>query len=96
MAETIQPAEMRQAVLTDHAREQMAEREITVEQIQRVLTRPEEVLPVRPGRVVAQSVVEVSDGRRYLLRVFVDADRKPPEIVTVYRTSKIEKYRSRP
>jgi hypothetical protein len=27
-----------------------------------------------------------------LLRVFVDVDRDPPEVVTVYRTSKIEKY----
>ena len=28
----------------------------------------------------------------YLLRVFVDTDREPPEVVTVYRTSKITKY----
>jgi hypothetical protein len=32
----------------------------------------------------------------YLLRVFVDVDRTPAEVVTVYRTSKIEKYRSQP
>ena len=25
-------------------------------------------------------------------RVFVDVDRDPPEVVTVYRTSKLEKY----
>ena len=28
----------------------------------------------------------------YILRVFVDIDRKPPYVVIVYRTSKIEKY----
>jgi len=28
----------------------------------------------------------------YLLRVFVDIDREPPEVVTVYRTSKVRKY----
>ena len=28
----------------------------------------------------------------YLLRVVVDVDRDPPEVVTVYRTSKVEKY----
>jgi len=28
----------------------------------------------------------------YLLRVFVDVDRVPPEVVTVYRTSKLPKY----
>jgi hypothetical protein len=31
----------------------------------------------------------------YLMRVFVDVDRKPAEVVTAYRTSKIEKYRRR-
>jgi hypothetical protein len=28
----------------------------------------------------------------YLIRVIVDVDRKPAEVVTVYRTSKISKY----
>lgn len=28
----------------------------------------------------------------YLLRVFVDIDRQPAEVVTAYRTSKVEKY----
>jgi len=28
----------------------------------------------------------------YLLHVFVDIDREPPEVVTVYRTSKVRKY----
>jgi len=29
----------------------------------------------------------------YLVRVFVDVDRKPANVVTVYRTSNIAKYR---
>jgi hypothetical protein len=28
----------------------------------------------------------------YLVRVFVDVDRTPAEVVTVYRTSKMAKY----
>jgi len=31
-------------------------------------------------------------GQEYLMRVFVDIDRDPAEVVTVYRTSKIGKY----
>ncbi len=31
-------------------------------------------------------------GKLYLVRAFVDIDREPPEVVTVYRTSKISKY----
>ncbi|MBF0355748.1 MAG: hypothetical protein HQL43_10985 [Alphaproteobacteria bacterium] len=34
--------------------------------------------------------------RQYLLRVFVDMDRSPPRVVTVYRTSKIAKYTAAP
>ena len=30
--------------------------------------------------------------KQYLVRVFVDLDRHPAEVVTAYRTSKIEKY----
>ena len=30
--------------------------------------------------------------KEYLVRVFVDIDRDPAEVVTVYRTSKIDKY----
>jgi hypothetical protein len=56
-----------------------------------VLESPEEVLAVRKGRVVAQSIVA-----RHLIRIFVDVDRQPPEVVTVYRTSKIGKYRRLP
>jgi hypothetical protein len=56
-----------------------------------VLSAPERVIPVRDGRIVAQGWVG-----DYLLRAFVDIDRDPPEVVTVYRTSKIDKYRSRP
>ena len=77
------------ATVTAHAATQIARRQIASDDVRRVLAAPDEVLPVRPGRVVAQSLVN-----RYLLRVFVDVDRTPAQVVTVYRTSKIAKYRS--
>jgi len=42
------------------------------------------------GRDVLQSRIEV-DKRTYLVRVFVDVDRRPAEVIAAYRTSKIEK-----
>ena len=43
--------------------------------------------------MVYQSRVEFEEpGKTYLLRVFVDIDRQPAEVVTAYRTSKVEKY----
>ncbi|GBC84531.1 hypothetical protein HRbin11_00962 [bacterium HR11] len=59
--------------------------------VRRVLTVPEQVIELRPGRAVFQSRVR-SGGRVYLVRVVVDVDRRPAEVVTVYRTSKVAKY----
>jgi len=84
--------------LTDHARFEMARRQISEDEIAQVLSAPEQSEPVRPGRKVYQArVTKGEPSKTYLLRVFVDVDRQPPEVVTVYCTSKISKYwRSEP
>jgi hypothetical protein len=56
-----------------------------------VMKNPGQQLDVRPGRVVLQSMLQES-GKQFLLRVFVDVDRRPAEVVTAYRTSKVAKY----
>jgi len=54
---------------------------------------PQQTIDVRSGRIVLQSIVLMGAARQeYLVRVFVDIDRDPSEVVTVYRTSKIGKY----
>ena len=79
--------------LTDHARLEMKRRQIAEAEVTQVLSAPEQTEKVRPGRVVYQSQVEFgAEVRIYLLRVFVDIDRRPAEVVTAYRTSRIEKY----
>lgn len=79
--------------LTDHARFEMARRGISENEIAQVLSAPEQSEPVRPGRAVYQSRVAKGASRKtFLLRVFVDVDRQPPEVVTVYLTSRIRKY----
>jgi len=58
-----------------------------------VLIEPEQRLDIRPGRVVLQSRVRVGTPERsYLVRVFVDMTTSPPEVVTLYRTSRVTKY----
>jgi hypothetical protein len=81
------------AIITDHADEQMRRRGIDIELVRSILRDPEQVLEVQPGRVVLQSQVNV-DGRK-LVRVFIDVDESLMRVVTVYRTSKIDKYWSR-
>ncbi len=78
-------------VLTAHARFEMQRRGIGEGVVRRVMTAPEQTFDLRPGRWVRQARIEMG-GQTYLVRVIVDVDRTPPEVVTVYRTSKISKY----
>jgi len=82
---------IRDYIITDHAAIEITRRDLSAETIDGVLKRPEQRLEVRPGRVVLQSRVQES-GAEYLVRVFVDIDRNPAEVVTAYRTSKVLKY----
>lgn len=78
-------------VLTDHAEEEARRRQISPAWIESTMVRPEQVVPGLNGRKVFQSRI-ISDGKTYLVRLVVEDWRQPPVIVTVYRTSKVEKY----
>ena len=78
-------------ILTDHAVRELGRRGLGTQDIDAVLKNPGQRLELRPGRVVLQSKTQES-GTEYLLRVFVDIDRNPAEVVTAYRTSKVAKY----
>ncbi len=77
--------------ITAHAAQEIARRGIGEDVVRKVLTAPEQRARVRAGRDVLQSRVHQS-GKEYLVRVFVDVDRSPAEVVTAYRTTKIAKY----
>jgi hypothetical protein len=80
-------------VFSDHALTEMVRREISQDDVKAVLANPEHMETVREGRAVYQAKLEMGQpAKTYILRVFMDIDRKPPHVVTVYRTSKIEKY----
>ena len=78
-------------VITPHAAFEMMRRRVGEEVIRGILTGPEQRFPVRSSRHVLQSRITFA-GKSYLVRVFVDIDRDPTEVVTLYRTSKIGKY----
>jgi hypothetical protein len=79
-------------VFTGHALDELARRQISEAQVLDCLAKPGQSFAIREGRVVYQCIFQTLIGRRWLLRIFVDVDRKPAQIVTVYRTSKIKKY----
>ena len=78
-------------VINDHAAFEMKRRNISPELVKQVLLESEQRVTIRKGRDIFQSRIQVEDGQ-YLFRIVVDVDRKPMEIVTAYRTSKIGKY----
>jgi hypothetical protein len=83
------PAE--EYLITGHAAFEMRRRGIDDGSVRAVPVAPEQRHSVRPGRDVLQSRIALA-GKPYLLRVFVDVDRVPAEVVTVYLTSRIAKY----
>jgi hypothetical protein len=84
---------MKKIILTDHALFQMQRRGITEKDVREIIRNPGQIEDVRPGRVIMQScILAGKPEKEFLLRVFVDVSEDNYEVVTVYRTSKIDKY----
>jgi hypothetical protein len=79
-------------VFSRHAQEELIRRNIPQALVQSVLQRPQQIVPEQSGRVAYQSQVDFGAGKLFLLRVIVAVTTEPPVVVTVYRTSKIDKY----
>lgn len=76
--------------LTNHAREEAARRSIPLDVLDDVLRAPTQIVVTHSGRKAYQSQVHI-DGKLYLVRAIVE-ETDPLTVITVYRTSKIEKY----
>lgn len=67
-------------------------RQIPLSWLEAVLTRPEQRIEQSVAVEILQSRFTGADGKTYVLRAVVATDKNPPVLITVYRTSKIEKY----
>ena len=76
---------------SQHALEQMSIREISEKVDDDILSYPGQTVE-QDSLIIYQSIVSDTKFQPCLIRVFVNAGKIPPMIVTVYRTSKIEKY----
>lgn len=93
----MKPTPIPDYILTDHAKFEIQRRGLSEAVVREILLAPQQQSEIRPGRVVLQSrMSSESAGKTFLLRVFVDIDRRPAEVVTAYRTSKVEKYWRKP
>jgi hypothetical protein len=84
---------LRDYVFTPHARFEIERRGLGEELVRGVLEAPGQRWELQPGRHVLQSKISMGEPPRvYVLRVIVDVDKQPNEVVTAYRSSKIDKY----
>jgi hypothetical protein len=71
----------------------MQRRDVTDDMVQQVVASAEQRFRVREGRVVWQSRVSMgTPPTMYLVRVVVEIDRRLAEVVTVFRTTRVNKY----
>jgi len=83
-------------ILSNHAQREIERRSIPISLVESVLANPQQIVSEKEGRKAYQSQVDFSGGRRFLLRVIVADDVQPIVVITVYRTSRIEKYWRQP
>ncbi len=80
-------------VISDHARFEIARRQLLEEEVRRVAQNPQQVVKLKKERRVCQSrYYDSTDSREMLLRVICEEKEDVVFVVTAYRTSKIDKY----
>lgn len=78
--------------LSLYAIEQMKIRGVQKEIIFEVLENPDKIYFENEGQLIYQKVVLFDGLKQFLVRVFVNSDKTPNLVKTVYRTSKLSKY----
>ena len=78
-------------IFSQHALDEMERRNITKEQVISVIENRVQVIELE-GKNIYQERITFPNNKIYLLRVFVNIVVEPNVVITVYRTSKINKY----
>ena len=81
----------RNFVFSEHALVQIHKRNLDIQFIENTVDIPDKILVGDPEIIVYQKIGS-DNNKSYLYRVFVNILKRPPVIVTVYKTSKIMKY----
>ena len=82
---------MGEIIFSKHAIEQMELRGISLEIVKGILAAPQQAI-IETGKIIFQSIVNFEHEKEYLVRIFVNTGKEPNVVITVYRTSKFEKY----
>jgi len=77
-----------------HARERMRQRDISEKQVISIIKNPDRVIDREEDEyVIYQALRNDKQDADYLFRVFVNTKTDYLTVITVYKTSKLEKYR---
>jgi hypothetical protein len=76
---------------SNHAIEQIESRSLSKPMIEDILRSKEKKI-IKAGNIDIYQKIVIEFDKPYLYRVFVNNTKKPYLVVTVYKTSKIEKY----
>lgn len=75
-----------------HALEQLSARGISEDIVFNVLENPDNIEEESEGQLIYQKIITFENKKDYLVRVFVNPDKTPKLVKTVYKTSKFNKY----
>jgi len=80
-------------IFSKHAQEQIYRRGINSEMVLLTLTRPDQtIVDIENIEIVIYQSIIKEDNQMFLLRVFVNRDKRPNVVITLYKTTKISKY----
>jgi dsDNA-specific endonuclease/ATPase MutS2 len=77
-------------VFSNHALEQMQLRQISRSIVEKILEKPQQI--IKENNILIYQSVVLIEKKNYLIRVFINHNKKPNVVITVYKTSKISKY----
>ncbi len=80
--------------ISRHAEEKIRKRKIPSEIIDNIMQNPQQIIP-QERKCIYQSIVN-HEGKEFLARIFVNTNGIKPKIITLYLTSKINKYWKQP
>ncbi|NER99732.1 MAG: DUF4258 domain-containing protein [Symploca sp. SIO1B1] len=78
--------------LSLHAQEQLNKRQIPLSIIDSVINSPQQIILQSDGTKAYQSQLDFGSDKNYLLRIIINDNVEPMLVVTVYKTSQINKY----
>ena len=79
-------------ILSKHAEREILRREISLEVVKIVMDNPDQVVEEYGQKKCYQSLIDFGFDGKYLVRIIVNDSIDPMVIVTVYKTSKVNKY----